>query len=498
VREPDAMQYYLSQIRRAVTEHWRILLSGILIVGLLGGILFSARLQIHEFVKALTAPPAHPVHITPLALTPGASSSPSAPLTNSDWTTYHQNNSRTGLVTGTPDPRGLAPFWNRSLDGAVYAEPLVVADEVIAATENDSVYALSIHSAEILWRTTVGKPVPLADLPCGNIDPLGITSTPVYDPQTGLVFAVAEIQGPAHLLVGLDIKTGQVKVRRLVDPPGIDPRAYQQRAALALSQGKVYVSFGGLYGDCGDYRGTVVASRTDGSGPLLIFQVPTTREGAIWSPAGPTLDTQGNLYVSVGNGAATGGAWDHTDSVLKLSPNLHVEDSFAPKSWAQDNASDLDLASLAPVFLANGLLFIQGKSNLGYLLHTQHLGGVGGQIQTISVCAAGAYGGAAGNGAVEYIPCANGLREVNLGPGGSLANGWQAPNQVTGSPVVGGNTVYSLDPGGGALYALNASTGSVRAMVSVGPASRFATPTLIDTTLYVGTLSGVVAVSILD
>jgi len=202
--------------------------------------------------------------------------------------------------------------------------------------------------------------------------------------------------------------------------------------------------------------------------------------------------------VSVGNGAATGGAWDHTDSVLKLSPNLRLEDSFAPQSWAQDNASDLDLGSLAPVFLANGLLFIQGKSNQGYLLHTQHLGGVGGQIQTISVCAAGAYGGAAGNGLVEYIPCADGLREIKLKPGGNLANGWQAPNQVTGSPIVAGNTVYSLDPGGGTLYGLNAATGSVRAMVSVGPASRFATPTLIDTTLYVGTLSGVVAVSILS
>jgi hypothetical protein len=117
VREPDGMQYYLSQIRRAVTEHWRILLSGILIVGLLGGILFSARHQIHAFVKALTAPPSHPVHITPLALTPGATSSPPTPLTSSDWTTYHQNNSRTGLVTGTPDSTGLAPFWNRSLDG---------------------------------------------------------------------------------------------------------------------------------------------------------------------------------------------------------------------------------------------------------------------------------------------------------------------------------------------------------------------------------------------
>ena len=100
----------------------------------------------------------------------------------------------------------------------------------------------------------------------GDIDPLGITGTPVYDPQTGLVFAVAEIQGPAHMLVGVDVKTGQLKVRRLVDAPGEDPQVHQQRAALALYQGRVYIAYGGLDGDCGNYHGKVVAARTDGTG----------------------------------------------------------------------------------------------------------------------------------------------------------------------------------------------------------------------------------------
>ena len=154
-----------------------------------------------------------------------------------------------------PAPNSLTNLWQQPLDGAVYAEPLVVDGEVIVATENDTLYALDARSGQIQWHTTVGTPVPLSDLPCGNIDPLGITGTPVYDPQTGLVFAVAEIQGPAHLLVGVDVKTGQVKVRRQVDPPGANPQVHQQRAALALYGGKVYIAFGGLYGDCGDYHG---------------------------------------------------------------------------------------------------------------------------------------------------------------------------------------------------------------------------------------------------
>ena len=334
--------------------------------------------------------------------------------------------------------------------------------------------------------------MPLSDLPCGNIDPLGITGTPVYDPQTGLVFAVAEIQGPAHVLVGVDVKTGHVKVRRLVDPPGMDPLAHQQRAALALSGGRVSIAFGGLYGDCGNYHGLVVASRTDGAGALLTYQVPTTREGGIWATAGPVIDAQGNLYVTVGNGAATQGDWDHSDLVLRLSPTLQLEDGFAPQSWQSDNASDADLGSMGPVLLPNGLIYADGKSGQGYLLRADHLGGVGGQIQTISLCSA--YGGAAVSGLSLFIPCDDGLRQLQLEAGAHLVAGWHAPQQVTGSPVIGGQTIYSLDPGGGVLYALNAATGEVRATLSVGATSRFATPTLSQGSIFIGTLTGIVAV----
>jgi hypothetical protein len=43
------------------------------------------------------------------------------------------------------------------------------------------------------------------------------------------------------------------------------------------------------------------------------------------------------------------------------------------------------------------------------------------------------------------------------------------------------------------LYALNAATGQVRATLSVGATSRFATPTLSGRRIFIGTLRGVVA-----
>ena len=443
-----------------------------------------------------TAPIASPTLGAPLGTT-----TPST-LTPSDWTMYHDNPARTGDVSSTPDPQSLSSLWTRKLDGAVYAEPLVLAGRVIVATENDSLYSIDDATGNVEWKTTIGTPVPLSQLPCGDIDPLGITGTPVFDPITGLIYAVAEIQSPpanraAHMLVGVDAVTGQIRVRRSVDPSGTNPQSDQQRGALALYGSLVYVPFGGLSGDCGEYHGLVVASRVDGIGPLTTFEVPTGREGGIWAPAGPAIDSQGNIYVSVGNGSATGGAWDHTDSILRLSPELQLEDGFAPVSWPHDNSHDLDLGSLGPVLLPGGLVYTDGKSGLGYLLRADHLGGVGGQLQTLSVC--GAFGGAAVSGQDVYIPCEDGLRQLHLSTASQSAQlllGWKAPRQISGSPVIGGDTVYSLDPYGGVLYALNAGTGAIRATLKVGVTSRFATCTISGSTVYVGTMSGIVAVGI--
>src|SRR6266700_3111473 len=97
---------------------------------------------------------------SPSASTPssvGKSSIVSTPAqTNGDWTTYHYNNLRTGYIAGESDPTRLTQVWNISLDGAVYAEPLVVSGRVIVATEGDSLYSLDATTGKTLWHTNVG------------------------------------------------------------------------------------------------------------------------------------------------------------------------------------------------------------------------------------------------------------------------------------------------------------------------------------------------------
>jgi outer membrane protein assembly factor BamB len=419
-------------------------------------------------------------------------------LSSTDWPTYHHDNARTGYLANEPDPRQLLPAWTAKLDNAVYAEPLVIGDRVIVATEGDSLYSLDARTGQVQWHTNIGQPIPLSTINCrGTVDPLGITGTPVYDPASGLVFAVAEVTGPVHLLVGVDVNTGELRVRRPVDVPAMNPpRIYMQRPALALSDGMVYMSFGSPAPDCGKYHGTIVASRTDGQGPLLSYQVPSEIQAGLWGPSGPAIDDAGQVYVATGDDESISGEWDLSNAVLRLSPTLQLEDSFAPANWRLQDTGNQDLGSMGPSLLPGGLVFIAGKSGDGYLLHANALGGIGGQAATVKICYGLAMGGAATVGSQVFVPCSDGLRRVLDPAGGKLAVDWHAAEQINLPPIVGGHTLYSLDPGG-TLYALDIDTGLVRAELALGFAvPHFATPSLSQGRIFVGTLEGVSAVAI--
>jgi outer membrane protein assembly factor BamB len=311
-----------------------------------------------------------------------------------------------------------------------------------------------------------------------------------YDPATGLVFALAETKGAHHTLFGLDARTGAVRVSRAAEPPKGDPVAHQQRAALTLLANRVYIAYGGLAGDCGDYIGSVVAIPTTGSGPALSYAIPTSREGGIWTPGGASVHN-GRLLYAVGNGESTSG-YDGSDSVIALDPNLNLVDRFSPSTWAQDNERDLDLGSMTAA-VVNGYVFIAGKRGTGYTLRTDHFGGIGGQVALAEVCPA--YGGPAVDGDTVYLACQDGIRAVQVDSAGQLHIRWRSAVPAAGSPVLGGGAVWTVDYDGGVLYALDPANGTVRQQQSIGTAPHFASPTLAQGKAYVGTMTGVTAVS---
>src|SRR5579875_300472 len=163
---------------------------------------------------------------------PQSASSAASKVTFANWPTYGRTSSRSGEVSrGVHLP--LHHSWTANLDGAVYGEPIVVGGKVIAATENDSVYALDSSTGKVLWRKHLGSPQPLSGLPCGDIDPLGITGTPAYDAKTGSVFVVAETNGGHHTLWALKATTGHKRWHRSLDvEKHRNRKAEQERSAL--------------------------------------------------------------------------------------------------------------------------------------------------------------------------------------------------------------------------------------------------------------------------
>ena len=419
------------------------------------------------------------------------------------WPEFNQNEARTGIASGLPPAGPLSEQWTADLDGAVYGQPLVVGDDVIAATENDSVYALNASTGAVVWHTRVGTPVPLSSLPCGDIDPLGITGTPVYDQDNGLVYAVAETSGFHHVLFGLSVRDGSVKVERDIPAPDGNPRNDQQRPGLAIGAGRVYVAFGGLAGDCDQYIGSVVGIPLSGGGPLVSWHTPTSREGAVWGTAGPVTGPDGDLWVSVGNGAAGAGQpYDGSDSVTRLTTGLVRKSFFAPAVWADDNATDQDLGSTQPVLAAGNSTFIMGKRGVGYLLDADDLGGIGHQLAEQAIC--GAFGAAAVSGPVVYEPCSDGgMAAISVSAAQrNISVLWRGPADSEGSPVVGGGAVWvtHYDSGGSSsgntLYELDPATGAIRHQLAIPEGlPHFSSLSLAGGTAFLGTLDGVVAVS---
>ncbi|HEV7207429.1 MAG TPA: PQQ-binding-like beta-propeller repeat protein [Mycobacteriales bacterium] len=413
-----------------------------------------------------------------------------------DVTGYHGDAARSGNFPAVPAPTSPRLSWDRRLDGSVYGQPLVIRGTVVVATTNNSVYGLAAAGGAQRWHVSLGTPQQARTLPCGNIGPtVGVTGTPVFDPATGWIYLVAEIAGPHHELFALDPATGAIKFRQLVDPFGSHPLVQQQRSALAVGNGRVYVALGGRFGDCGDYHGYVLATPERG-GPNTIYQVPSAREGGIWNASGPALDAAGNVYVAVGNGSATAPAdpYDGSDSVLKLSPGLTLIDYYAPRGWAAENAGDVDLGSTGPTLLPNGLVLTLGKSTTLHVLRQTGLGHVGGQVADSTVCAG--YGGTAHQANTVFLPCEDGLRAATVDTNGVQVRWRAASAAVTGSPVLGGGAVFALDPGRGVLHVLNEQDGHELATVALPePTTRFATPALSGAAAFIGTVSGVVAIS---
>jgi hypothetical protein len=485
--------------------------------------------------------------------------------------TYHNDNLRSGQ---NPLETTLAPVNVRTatfgklhslaVDGYVYAQPLYAANVPVAgqlrnllivATQHNSVYAFDADgpSSTPLWHTSfndlaIGRTaVPAADTQCAETLPeIGITSTPVIDPVTGTLYVVAMTKEDgvhAHRLHALDITSGGTRsgtgtlieavVAGSAQPNDGKGRLVfgsllqNQRAALLLSNGAVYVSFASFC-DLGDHHGWMMAYDAKTLSRLGAFSVtPDGTEGGIWQGGGgPAADADGSVYVATGDGSfdVTSGGRNFGDSVLKFgSPTLAVADYFTPFNQASLEAVNGDLGSGGTMLLPDQavgpvrLMVAGGKQGFVYLLNRDSLGGfqVGQDSQIVQSFPVGACGaGACGmfgtpayfNDSV-YIAAAHdrlkafALKNGNLTLSNQSASTfrWPGATPVVSADGATDGIVWTLETNGsGAPAVLRAhaaanvslelySSAQNPARDAPGRAIKFSVPTVFNGRVYVGT-----------
>lgn len=482
--------------------------------------------------------------------------------------TYHSDNARTGQnlqeTVLTPTNVNTVQFgklFSLPVDGYIYAQPLYIANlniggqlhnVVFVATEHDSVYAFDADNpgAAPLWHTSFIDPAAgvttvasVADTGCYDLVPeIGITGTPVIDPAAGRLYVVAKTKENGTFVQrihALDITTGAdavgpVTIQATVPGTGdgsdghgnltFNPLQENQRAALLLSNGVLYIAFAS-HCDSNPYHGWVLAYDAATMNQVGAFNAtPNGGMGGIWqSGGGAAADADGDVYVITGNGtfdADTGGS-DFGDSFLKLAGGtLMLSDYFTPYDQASLAANDTDLGSGGPLLLPDQtvgpphLLVGAGKEGTIYLVNRDAMG----QFQTgsdsqIVQSLPGALGSLFSTPAyfantVYFVAVDDVLKAYVLNNGQLTLSGQAAtPFGFPGaSPVISANgssngIVWALQTdqyasaGPAVLHAYSAADVSIEfynsnqnpARDDPGPAVKFTVPTVANGKVFVGT-----------
>jgi hypothetical protein len=361
---------------------------------------------------------------------------PAVPPSSAAVLQFHKNATRDGVYVDPTFTLAAAKAMRLRLSapvtGQLYAQPLYVPDGpngrelFVAATEANHVTGIDACGKQV-WDRTYGAPAAFADLPCGNIYPtLGITGTPVIDATARVLYFDAMTQtgsggaGLRHLIHAISIDDGSERAGWPVDVsvtvPGFDSSHQNQRGALTLLGGVLYVPYGGHFGDCGQYYGWILgvpvsnpaaleAWRTIGGNPWDAG--PPLSGGAFWAPGG--LPTDGtSLFAVSGNtmNPTDAGPWNAPstwvggEAVFRLDPGPTFSgnpgDYFYPAAWQSYDDGDSDLGGVNAVLVAAAgvqYLLAIDKVGVAYVLDPSNLGGNAGPLATFMLPSCAAIGG---------------------------------------------------------------------------------------------------------
>lgn len=424
----------LSSVTTSQTLQMQVLTAGLTnsmvnwsVDGILGGNATSGTITAGGIYSPPNAAGAHLV-IASLQANPSAIGSAQVEVTNfAGVFTWRNDNLRSGvneqevaLAPSTVSSATFGKLFSCPLDGYAYAQPLYAANVAIpgngthnvvfVATEMDSVFAFDADANPCLqlWKTSLipagseAIPTPNLDITSSDIAPfLGITGTPVIDMNSSTLYVVAKTRSIgsnsvySQTLQALDLGTGQPKIQPVgtqiassgSPPAAFSPLLENQRAALLIDNGTVYIVFGS-HGGQGNYHGWLFGYSASTMQQTSQFNVtPNSMSGGgVWdSGGGPAADANNNIFILTGDGPfdVYRGGSSYSDSFLRLGSGASsVADYFTPCNQITLASASLDVGASAPLLLPDsagslsqphlmvgaskgGSLYVASRDNLG-------------------------------------------------------------------------------------------------------------------------------------
>lgn len=453
--------------------------------------------------------------------------------------TQHNDNSRAGwnnnetvLTTSNVNVQHFGALFSLTVDDQVYAQPLVVGNLAIAndhrnvvyvATVNNTLYAFDGDDGRLYWTknfTAPGMRPPLAsDMTgaCGGTynnfsGNIGIVGTPVIDATSQVIYFVARSTTAVpnapfvqelhavNIVDGSEVAGSPVRITATYRGNGdgsvnnvltFDGQKQNQRSALTLVNGMVYVSFSS-HCDWGPYHGWILGYDATTLQQRVVYNdTPNGYAGGMWeSGMGMAADALGNLYVVTGNGtvgdSVPTGLTNRGESALKLtvsSSTLQVASYFTPTNYQSLNDYDLDYGTMGSFLIPNSNFFVTGgKDGNLYLLNKDNMGGVSASNQVQQVvplnananmhCQAAYYGGSTKE--FMYVWSENDpLRAIPFLRGSNLLDQSGEIDNRNGGPSGQSGAVLSVSSNGnkdgtGIVWASYAISGDAESFVSVG------------------------------
>jgi hypothetical protein len=456
-----------------------------------------------------------------------------------NYTTWKNDDARTGqqrnetiLTPGNVNSSDFGVLFSDSVDGAVFAQPLYLANQMITngthnvvfvATEHDSVYAFDADSAgSPLWHTSLipsgASTVPQSLVRSTIFPEIGITGTPVIDASSGTLYVVGETlenNKVVFRLHALNVVTGKEQGGSpvVINTSGWQPLEQMQRPGLLLANGNVYIAFGS-HGDHQPYHGWIFAYDATSLAQAGVWDAtPTASEGALWmSGSALAADPSGNIYAMTANGHWDGIA-NFSDSFIELSPNLStLLGWYTPGNQALLAAHDLDLG-------AGGVLLVPdqsgpfpheiigcGKYPALFILNRDDMS----LLQELD----GAVGGSSGNGSRCFLTPAFWQQNVYFTANNDVIKAFKlnaSTGQLSTTPSSQGSHVFGFPGAQPAVSSNGSNDGIVWAVEysnsasvlhafdatnvskelyhsgSIGAGAKWAVPTIVNGKVYVGT-----------